>query len=130
MDAVESVEQLDDQHLHWRVRIGTQVREWDAEITEQIPDKRIAWHGTGHVPHGGVVTFHRIADDRSRVALQLEFEPSDWKESAADFLGIIERQVEHDLERFKQFMESRGQETGAWRGAIPSKDDAPPAQRR
>lgn len=128
MSAVEEVRQLDDRHLHWRVRIGTQVREWDAEITEQIPDKRIAWRSTGGVAQAGVVTFHRISDERSRVALQLEYDANDWATTAAQFLGIVDRQVERDLEAFKNFVEQRGTPTGAWRGEVPAKEDA--AQQR
>jgi uncharacterized membrane protein len=123
MEGVESVEQIDDTHLHWRAAIGGAVEEWEAEITEQIPDKRIAWHSVSGAANAGVVTFHRLADDRARIMLQLEYEPQTWSESLGDLLGFLSRRVEGDLERFKEFIESRRQPTGAWRGEIASPDD-------
>jgi uncharacterized membrane protein len=126
MEGVESVQQLDDRHLHWRAKIGGNVEEWDAEITEQIPDKRIAWQSTSGTRNAGVVTFHRIADDRSRVMLQLEYQPETWTESLGDLLGFVTRRVSGDLERFKDFVEHRRYPTGAWRGTIDSPDDRAP----
>jgi uncharacterized membrane protein len=118
MNNVEEVEQIDDVTLRWRGEIGGAEREWMAEITEQKPDERIAWRAEGEVHHAGVVTFHRLDDDTTRVMLQFEFEPSDWKEKVADALNMTERRVEGDLERFKEFIEERGRETGAWRGEV------------
>lgn len=123
MEGVEAVTQLDDAHLRWRANIGGVVEEWDAEITEQIPDKRIAWRGTAQAPNAGVVTFHRLDDDRTRIMLQLEYEPQTWSESLGDLLGFLTRRVEGDLQRFKDFIEQRRQPTGAWRGEIASPDD-------
>ena len=123
MEGVESVTQLDDRHLHWKANIGGKVEEWDAEITEQIPDKRIAWRSTSGRPNAGVVTFHRLSDDRSRVMLQLQYEPKTWSESLGDLLGFLSRRLEGDLQRFKEFIERRGEPTGAWRGKIPSPDE-------
>lgn len=124
MAGVESVDQRDDRHLHWKVRIGTGTREWDAEITEQIPDKRIAWRSTGGVVNSGVLTFHHVHDDLSRVALQLEYDTRDWKENAAHFLGLVEREVSNSLQAFKSFIEHRGSATGAWRDEVPRPEDA------
>lgn len=123
MEGVESVQQLDDRRLHWRANVGGNVEEWDAEITEQIPDKRIAWQSTSGARNAGVVTFHRIAEDRSKVMLQLDYEPETWTESLGDLLGFVTRRVSGDLERFKEFVESRRYPTGAWRGSIDSPDD-------
>jgi uncharacterized membrane protein len=121
MEGVEAVRQVDDSTLHWVAEIGGQRREWDAKITEQVPDDRIAWKSLTGTGNAGVVTFHRIAEDTTRVMLQLEFYPQDWKEKVADMTGLVKRQVTEDLRRFKKFIEARGQETGAWRGEIEQK---------
>ncbi len=118
MDGVQSVQQLDDRHLHWAAEIAGKREEWDAEITEQNPDERIAWTSTGGALHAGVVTFHRIDDDQSRVMLQMEFEPEDFKEKAADALGLVKSRVKGDLKKFKGFIENRDSETGEWRGEV------------
>jgi uncharacterized membrane protein len=126
MDGVESVQQLDERRLHWKANIGGAVEQWDAEITEQIPGKRIAWRSTSGARNAGVVTFHRISDDSARVMLQLDYEPETWSESLGDLLGFVTRRVEGDLERFKQFIEDRGVATGTWHGKIASADDRAP----
>jgi uncharacterized membrane protein len=123
MEGVESVRQIDDTHLHWKASVGGKTLEWDAEISEQIPDKRIAWHSLQGAKNAGVVTFHRLADDRTRVMLQLDYEPEGFVENVGDFLGVMSGRTEGDLERFKDFVEERGVETGAWRGKVPGKDD-------
>ena len=118
MGGVKSVRQLDDKTLDWTAEIAGREKNWQAEITEQTPDQRIAWTSTSGARNAGVVTFHRIDDNVTRVMLQLDFEPEGALESAGDALGVPERQVEGDLERFKEFIESRGSETGAWRGEV------------
>ena len=118
MEGVEEVKQLDDQRLHWKASIAGQTREWEAKITEQEPDQRISWYGVG-TTNAGVVSFHRIDDNTSKVMLQIEFEPEDFMEKAGDALGIVKSRTKGDLERFKKFIEERGRETGAWRGEIP-----------
>ena len=118
MDAVESVRQIDDTHLRWVATVAGKRKEWDAEITEQTPDQRIAWNSTSGARNAGVVTFHRIDDNTTRVMLQLDVEPEGVIETAGTASGVFERQVEGDLERFKEFIESRGTETGAWRGEV------------
>jgi uncharacterized membrane protein len=118
MDGVKEVRQLDDTHLHWHAEIFGKDKEWDAEITEQIPDQRIAWRSTSGAPNAGVVTFQKLSDDRTRITLRMDYEPEGVIENVGDFLGIFSRRVEGDLERFKEFIESRGQETGAWRGKV------------
>ena len=118
MEGVERVDQLDDQRLHWVAEVGGRKREWDAKISEQTPDQRVAWYAEGETKHAGVVTFHRLDDSRSRVMLQMEFEPTDFVEKLGDVTGVVRRRVKGDLERFKVFIEERGRETGAWRGEI------------
>ena len=124
MEGVESIRQLDDTHLEWTARIrGKQLR-WRAEITEQTPDQRIAWQATEGATNAGVVTFHRLDDQRTRVTLQLDVEPEGLVESVGDALGVVARQVAGDLARFKTFIEERGVATGAWRGEVEQDDTA------
>jgi uncharacterized membrane protein len=118
MEGVEEVRQLDDTHLHWRAQVGGHVKEWDAQIDEQVPDRRIAWHSTTGSRHAGAVTFHRLDNDHTRVMLQMDYEPEGLLESAGDALGVLSRRVEGDLERFKHYIEQRGSATGAWRGTV------------
>jgi uncharacterized membrane protein len=118
MEGVEEVRQLDDKHLHWRANVGGKQEEWDAEIYEQVPDQRVAWRSTSGAPNSGVVTFESLDTGTTRVNLQLEYTPQGAVESTGDALGMPSRRVEGDLERFKEYIESRGAETGAWRGAI------------
>jgi uncharacterized membrane protein len=118
MDGVERVEQKDDTRLHWVAEVGGDRREWDAEITEQHPDQRIAWKALDQEGPNGVVTFHKLDDTRTKVMVQMEYEPEGTKESIGSFVGIDTRRVKGDLESFKDFIESRGRETGAWRGEI------------
>ena len=125
MEGVREVRQLDDKRLAWRAEIGGKEKSWDAEISEQIPDARIAWHSIGGAHNAGVVTFHRLSDTRTRVMLQLEYEPEGMVENVGDFLGATGARVAGDLERFKQFIESRGRETGAWRGKIDAPGSGP-----
>jgi len=126
MEGIKEVQQLDDRNQHWRAEIGGKEEEWNAEITEQIPDKRIAWRSTSGAPNAGVVTFHRISDDTTRVMLQMDYEPHGVIENLGDMMGFMSRRVEGDLARFKKFIEGRGGETGAWRGSIPQNN--PPDQ--
>ena len=118
MEGVEEVRQLDERRLHWRANIGGRVEEWDAVITEQHPDERIAWKNMTGAPNAGVVTFHRLADTKTRIMLQMEYDPQGVVENLGDLLGVVSRRVAHDLERFKEFIEARGHETGAWRGEV------------
>jgi uncharacterized membrane protein len=119
MGDVESVHQLDDRHLHWKVKIAGVEREFDAEITEQHPDERIAWRSVGGPDQAGVVTFHKLADDSTRVTLQLDMEPEGMVETIGEKAGMVSRAAERDMENFKEFIESRGLESGSWRGDVP-----------
>lgn len=118
MDGVERVVQKDDRHLHWVAEVGGHRQEWDAEITEQHPDHRIAWRALDQEGPDGVVTFHRLDDSRTKVMLQMAYEPEGAKESIGSALGFDSRRVKGDLESFKEFIESRSHETGAWRGDV------------
>jgi uncharacterized membrane protein len=118
MEGVEEVRQLDETKLHWRAKVAGKEREWDARITEQKPDERIAWTSIDGAPNGGVVTFHTLEGDTTRVMLQLEFEPEGLVEKAGDALGLVKSRAKGDLDRFKGYVEKRGTETGAWRGEV------------
>lgn len=118
MEGVEEVRQMGENRLHWCAKIGGQQREWDAEITEQAPDKRIAWTSISGPRNSGVVTFHYLEPDRCKVMLQMEYEPEGATESMGSAMGIVTGRIKDDLERFKEFMETRQTETGAWRGEI------------
>jgi uncharacterized membrane protein len=119
MDGVEEVRQLDDTHLHWKAKIAGVEREWDAEVTEQHPDERVAWKSTSGQHNAGVVTFHKLDDQKTRVMLQQDVETEGIIEKVGDALGMIERQAKGDLKRFKELIESRGSESGSWRGDVP-----------
>ena len=118
MEGVEEVRQIDDTHLHWVAEFGGSRHEWDAVITEQSPDERVAWRNTDGKDNAGVVTFHRLDDSRSKVMVQMDFVPEGLKEKLGDALGAPDRRVKADLKRFKEMIEARGQETGAWRGEV------------
>ena len=133
MEGVEHIQQIDPLHTRWRTNIAGVKREFDAEITEQRPDERVAWKSTDGENQAGVVTFHRLDDENTRIMLQLEFHPEGAVEKAGDALGLISHRVKGDLERFKTFIEERGGATGAWRGevdAAPQRGDAPAAGHR
>jgi len=121
MDGVEKVKQLDDTHLHWVASIGGHQEEWDAEITEQIPDERIAWKATSGKGNAGVVTFHRLDDQRSKIMLQLDWESEGMVEALGAMVGQDDRKVKSDLERFKELIEKRGTASGAWRDKVEHK---------
>lgn len=123
MEGVEEVRQLDDTRLHWKATIGGKTEEWDAKITEQHPDHRVAWTSTSGAHNGGVVTFHQLDANSTRVTVQMEYETDGVVEKVGDMLGVVDRRVQGDLERFKEFIESRGVETGAWRGDVENVAD-------
>jgi uncharacterized membrane protein len=118
MGGVEEVQQLNDRTLHWIAKIGGVRREWDATILEQTPDQKIAWAATSGATNAGAVYFQPLGPDRTAVRLSLEYEPEGLMEKIGDFMNIVEKQAEKDLEKFKEFIESRGAETGAWRDSV------------
>jgi uncharacterized membrane protein len=120
MGGVDEITQVDDTHLHWRTSIGGVDREFDTTITEQHPDERVAWKSTDGTTHAGVVTFHRLSDTQTRVTAQIDWQPEGLVEKAGAAVGVDDRQVKKDLERFKDFIENRHGETGAWRGDVPT----------
>ena len=122
MEGVQRVQQLDDTHLRWEAEIGGRQREWEAEITEQKPDERVAWKATDGKTNAGVVTVHRLDDNRSKVMVQIDWEPEGMVEELGAKAGADDRRVKGDLERFKELVESRGAETGAWRGEVEQGD--------
>lgn len=118
MEGVTSVEQIDDTRLHWRARVGGQEKEWDATITDQRPEQMIAWTSTSGARNAGTVTFEPVSERASRVSLQMDVEPDGVIESVGSAVGILDERVQGDLERFKEFIESRQVPTGAWRGTV------------
>jgi uncharacterized membrane protein len=118
MEGVDRIDQTSPTTTHWVTSIGGVNRRFDAEITEQRPDERIAWTSVGGPKQAGVVTFHRLDENTSRVMLQMDFEPEGIVETAGDKLGVVGRRIEGDLKRFKSFIESRGTEEGGWRGTV------------
>lgn len=119
MGGVESITQTDDTHLHWTTSIGGVQREFDTEITEQHADERVAWKSTDGLTHAGVITFHRLSAEQTRVTAQIDWQPEGLVEKAGAAVGVDDHQVKGDLARFKQFIEARGTETGGWREDVP-----------
>ncbi len=118
MEGVESVTQLDDSHLRWVAEIAGRMHEWKAEISEQRPDERVAWRAEDGKTNAGVVTFHRIDDNKTKIMVQMDWEPEGVVEKVGAAVGADNARVRGDLERFKELIESRGRETGAWRGKV------------
>ena len=118
MEGVVEVRQLGDKRLYWRANIGGVEREWHAEITDQTPDRRIAWKSVTGPEHGGAVLFRPLSDGQTEVTLRIKYDPEGVTENVGDALGFVSRRVEGDLERFRDFMDERHRATGAWRGAI------------
>lgn len=118
MDGITEVRQLSDTRLLWKSEIAGREETWEAEIDQQVPDMRIAWHSVTGAKNAGVVTFHRLDDHRTRVMLQLDYDPQGVIENIGDALGAVSLRVKGDLQRFKEFIETLGGETGAWRGTV------------
>jgi len=127
MEGVESVRQLDDKHLHWKAEIGGVTREWDAEIVDQVPDDRITWRAMEGAKNQGTVSFTEDQMSKTtQVTLHLEYEPEGAVEKTGDVLKIVDMRAKGDLERFKDFIEHRGTETGAWRGEVKPSGEVNP----
>ena len=118
MEGVEEIKQVSDSLTHWKIKIGGVEREFDAEITEQRPDERVAWHSVGGTDHAGVVTFHKLDPQNTRITLQLDTSPEGLIETLGDKAGLVKHRARKDLERFKQYIETRGVETDGYRGTI------------
>ena len=117
MEGITEVTQLDDERLHWKANIAGKEAEWFAEITEQVPDTRIAWISRGAMS-AGVVTFQPLSNTQSKIMLRLEYNPHGFTEQIGDATGLVTDRVEGDLKRFKDYIETRGPETGAWRRTL------------
>jgi uncharacterized membrane protein len=118
---VESVTQSGEDQTQWTVKVGGVEREFAARITEQHPDERVAWTSTGSgVDHAGVVTFHRLDDDRSRMTVQLDWEPSGLLENLGGALGVDNRAIKNQLGHFKDYLERGNADGSGWRGDIPA----------
>lgn len=118
MDGVLEVRQLDDKRLHWRAKVAGKEEEWDAEIVEQTPDRVVSWRSTTGAENSGAITFTPIDANRTRISANIGYDPEGLVETVGDKLGFMDRRVDGDLKRFKDFIEQRGVETGAWRGGI------------
>ena len=118
MEGVEEVVQLDDTTLQWKAEVAGQDKTWKAGIIEQIPDQKVSWRSIAGAENAGTVTFEPIDADRTRVNLVMEVDPEGPLENLGTALGFLERRVKGDLGRFKEFIEGRGQESGAWRGSV------------
>jgi len=119
MEGVDEVRQLEDRRVHWVVSFGGTQHEWDAEITEQSPDERVAWKNIDGKDNAGVVTFHQLGSNRTRIMVQMDWAPDGIKEKLGASLGFDQRRIEGDLERFKELIESQGTESGAHRDTVP-----------
>jgi uncharacterized membrane protein len=122
MEGVESIKQIDDTRLHWVAEIGGKREEWDAEILEQVPDRKIAWRALDGHQNSGTVTFEPLGDNQTRINVLMEHETEGLTEALGSALGMDSRRVKGDLERFKELVESRGVESGAWRGEVRQGD--------
>jgi uncharacterized membrane protein len=127
MEGVKEVQQIDDTHLHWRASIAGKEKEWDSEITEQVPDQRIAWRSTSGARNAGSVRFEPLAAERTRVMLTMEYEPQGMVEKAGDAVGLVSGKLEDAVEKFKELVENRGAESGAWRGEVRGGEKMPQA---
>ena len=110
MEGIKEVRQMDDTHLHWRASVAGKEKEWDAEITEQVPDQVIAWHSTSGTPNAGEVRFEPVTPDRTRISLAMEYEPETAVEKAGDAVGVLSRKIDRTVGDFKDFIERRGSE--------------------
>lgn len=119
MAGVKEVRQIDDTHVHWHAEVFGKDKEWDTEIIEQVPDRRIVWRSiSADTPNAGEVRFEPVSSDSTRVHLTMEYEPEGAVENIGDALGLMSKRVQNTVEDFKEFIESRSSETGEWRGEI------------
>jgi uncharacterized membrane protein len=118
MEGVKAVSQIDDTHLHWVAKVGGEKKEWDAHITQQVPDKVIAWESDAGASNAGIVSFRELAPQKTEISLHMELEPHGVAEQVGSALGVASSRIEGDLKRFKEFIEARGAETGSWRGEV------------
>jgi uncharacterized membrane protein len=122
MEGVHEVKQLDDRHLYWKAEVGGREQEWEAEIREQVPDQKIIWAATDGSENAGIVRFQPEGPGQTKIHLQMSYSTSGFAETIGDKLGFMSRRVERDLERFRDFIEERGVETGAYRETLPNQN--------
>ena len=118
MSGIEEAQQVDDTHLHWKAKIGGKATEWDAEITEQEPDRRISWKSVTGAHNAGTVRFRPLGRERTEVVLVMAYETHGALENMAHALGRVRARVKQALLDFKDYAESHDSETGAWRGEV------------
>jgi uncharacterized membrane protein len=118
MEGVDHVQQLDDTRLHWAVTVAGKKAEWDAKILEQHPDTQISWISEDGKKTRGTVTFEPRGDSQTLVRLSMSYQAKGTAEAVGSAAGLDERRVRDDLERFKELIEGRGTESGAWRGEV------------
>ena len=123
MEGVESVRQLDDTRLHWTASIAGKRAEWDAKILEQEPDRQISWVSEDGKATRGTVVFDEVAPSRTRIELSMSYRAEGVRESIGSAAGLDARRVRGDLQRFKELIEGRGTESGAWRGKIAAGEE-------
>jgi uncharacterized membrane protein len=118
MESVDHVQQLDDTRLHWAATVAGKTAEWDAKILEQHPDKQISWISEDGKKTRGTVTFEPVGESKTLIRLSMSYQAEGLKEALGSVAGLDQRRVRGDLERFKELIESRGAESGAWRGEV------------
>jgi len=118
MEGIQEVQQLSDERLFWVAEMGGERKEWYAHITRQVPNEVLAWESEGGVVNNGTIIFKDDEPGKTEIEVHMQYEPEDFKEKAGDALGFVSRKVTADMKRFKDFIEERGHETGAWRGEI------------
>ena len=124
MSGVDSIVQSSDTRTDWTVSIAGVEREFTAEITEQHPDERVAWTSVSGEEQSGVVTFHRLDADKTRVSMQLTWTPQGVVETIGALLQVDDIQIDRDMKKFKELIETNGFETGAWRGDVDRAPDS------
>jgi uncharacterized membrane protein len=118
MQGVEHVEQRDDTRLHWVASVAGRTAEWDAKILEQHRDRQISWISEDGKKTRGTVTFEPLGEQRTLIRLSMSYKPEGPAEQLGSAAGLDAARIRGDLERFKELIESRGAESGAWRGEV------------
>src|SRR5205814_1491761 len=117
MEGVDHVQQIDDTRLHWVASVAGKKAEWDAKILEQHPDRQISWISEDGKKTRGTVSFEPRSEGKTLVRLSMSYQ-ADPLEAVGSVAGLDSRRVKGDLDRFKELIESRGTESGPWRGSI------------
>lgn len=107
-DGVINVERRGEDVTHWTVNIAGVTREFDAQVLERIPGRRLAWRSIDGPSHAGALEFEALDDHTTRVTARMDLAPEGFAETAADKLGVINIRVRRDLQQFKQYMEDGG----------------------